>query len=51
VPRLERQIEGLDAALVERVVEQFLVLEPEARAILLTGSYATGTAQSRATST
>jgi hypothetical protein len=44
VPRLERQIEGLDAALVERVVEQFLVLEPEARAILLTGSYATGTA-------
>lgn len=44
MPRLERQIEGLEQALVERVVEQLLALEPEATAVLLTGSYAKGTA-------
>lgn len=43
MPSLERQIEGLDAALVEGVVEQLLTLEPEAAAVLLTGSYAKGT--------
>lgn len=42
--RLDRQIPGLDQALVERVVEQLLALEPEATAMLLTGSYAKGTA-------
>ncbi len=41
--RLERQIEGLDAPLVERVVGQLYTLEPEATAVLLTGSYAKGT--------
>jgi phosphoribosyl-AMP cyclohydrolase len=44
VPRLERGIEGLDGALVERVVGQLYALEPEATAVLLTGSYVTGTA-------
>jgi Nucleotidyltransferase domain len=44
MPRLERQIEGLEQALVEPVVEQLLVLEPGATAVLLTGSYAKGTA-------
>jgi hypothetical protein len=44
MPRLERQIEGLDAALVGRVVEQLGRLEPDATAVLLTGSYAKGTA-------
>jgi hypothetical protein len=43
VPRLERQIEGLNSALVERVVQQLCTLEPEATAVLLTGSYAKGT--------
>jgi len=43
VPRLERQIGGLEQALGERVVEQLLALEPEATAVLLTGSYAKGT--------
>lgn len=42
--RLERQIVGLDNALVAGVVEQLLALEPEATAVLLTGSYAKGTA-------
>lgn len=37
-------IEGLDAAIVRHVVAQLRVLEPEATAVLLTGSYATGTA-------
>jgi hypothetical protein len=37
-------IAGLDMALVERVVEKLLTLEPEATAVLLTGSYAKGTA-------
>lgn len=44
MPNLERQIESLDDALVERAVEQLLRLEPEATAVLLTGSYAKGTA-------
>lgn len=44
MPRVEHPIEGLDDALVERVVEQLLALEPEATAVLLTGSYANGTA-------
>ncbi len=44
MPRLERQIEGLEAALVERMVRQLCTLEPEATAVLLTGSYAKGTA-------
>lgn len=42
--RLERRIEGLDGALVRRVVEQLDTMEPEATAVLLTGSYAKGTA-------
>lgn len=44
MPELERQIESLDDALVERTVEQLLRGEPEATAVLLTGSYAKGTA-------
>ena len=44
MPRLERQVEGLAAALIERVVGQLRTLEPEATALLLTGSYAKGTA-------
>jgi phosphoribosyl-AMP cyclohydrolase len=44
VSRLEHQVAGLDDALVARVVEQLLALEPEATAVLLTGSYAKGTA-------
>jgi phosphoribosyl-AMP cyclohydrolase len=44
VSRLEYPISGLDDALVPQVVEQLLVLEPEATAVLLTGSYAKGTA-------
>jgi Nucleotidyltransferase domain len=44
VPRLEREIEGLDGALVQRVVERLYTMEPEATAVLLTGSYAKGTA-------
>ena len=40
---LER-IEGLDDALVERVVGQLLTPEPETTAVLLTGSHAKGTA-------
>jgi Nucleotidyltransferase domain len=44
VPRLEGGIEGLDGALVRRVVEQLDTKEPEATAVLLTGSYAKGTA-------
>jgi hypothetical protein len=42
--RLEREIPGVPLPLVERVVEQLLGLEPEATAVLLTGSYAKGTA-------
>lgn len=42
--RLEHQIAGLDDALVSRVVERLLTFEPEAVAVLLTGSYAKGTA-------
>jgi hypothetical protein len=49
--RLDRQIPGLDQALVERVVEQLLALEPEATAVLLTGSYAKERQPWRATST
>jgi nucleotidyltransferase-like protein len=41
---LEREIDGLDDALVARVVDQLCALEPEATAVLLTGSYAKGTA-------
>jgi hypothetical protein len=41
---LERLIPGLERALVERVVERLTELEPEATALLLTGSYAKGTA-------
>jgi Nucleotidyltransferase domain len=44
VPRLEREIEGLGGALVQRVVERLYTMEPEATAVLLTGSYAKGTA-------
>jgi phosphoribosyl-AMP cyclohydrolase len=44
VTRLEQLIEGLDRALVERVVERLCASEPEATAVLLTGSYAKGTA-------
>lgn len=43
MPRLERQIEGLEHALVERVLDRLDALEPEASAVLLTGSYAKGT--------
>jgi Nucleotidyltransferase domain len=42
VPLPERQIPGLEQALVERVVEHLLALEAEATAVLLTGSYAKG---------
>lgn len=42
--RIERQVAGLDAALVERVLMKLLALEPAATAVLLTGSYAKGTA-------
>ena len=42
--RLEREIEGLDGALAQRVVERLYTMEPETTAVLLTGSYATGTA-------
>lgn len=44
VTQLELRIEGLDEALVERVVDRLYVLEPDATAVLLTGSYLTGTA-------
>jgi hypothetical protein len=44
VPRLERQIEGLERALIERALKQLYALEPDATAVLLTGSYAKGTA-------
>jgi hypothetical protein len=44
VSQLERGIERLDSALVRRVVEQLDTLEPMATAVLLTGSYAKGTA-------
>ena len=44
MPRLERQIEGIDEALVERVVDRLCLLKPDATAVLLTGSYLTGTA-------
>ena len=43
MPRLERQVAGLEQAHVERVVKQLLAHEPETTAVLLTGSYATGT--------
>jgi hypothetical protein len=42
--RLERQLPGLEQALVERVVERLRALEPNATAVLVTGSYAKGTA-------
>jgi phosphoribosyl-AMP cyclohydrolase len=42
--RLEGTIKGLEQTLLERVVGRLLVLEPEATAVLLTGSYAKGTA-------
>lgn len=42
--QLERGIERLERALVRRVVEQLDTLEPVATAVLLTGSYAKGTA-------
>ena len=42
--RLQRRISGLELRLVERVVERLLVHEPETTAVLLTGSYAKGTA-------
>ena len=44
MPRLGREIEGLDAALADHVVHQLCVLEPDATAVLLTGSYAKGAA-------
>jgi len=44
VIRLEHRVAGLDDALVGGVVEQLLALEPEATGVLLTGSYAKGTA-------
>jgi hypothetical protein len=44
VSRLERPVEGLQQSLLERVVEQLYAHEPEATAVLLTGSYAKGTA-------
>lgn len=44
MPRLEQQVEGLDSAFVERVVDQLHELEPDTTAVLLTGSYAMGTA-------
>jgi predicted nucleotidyltransferase len=44
VSQLERGIERLERALVRRVVEQLDTLEPVATAVLLTGSYAKGTA-------
>jgi nucleotidyltransferase-like protein len=44
VPRLEREIEGLDGALAQRVVDRLYTMEPETTAVLLTGSYAKGTA-------
>jgi len=42
MPPLERQIEGLDEALVGRVIKKLPAIEPETTAVLLTGSYATG---------
>jgi hypothetical protein len=42
--RLERPIPGLEQALVERVVDRLLAHEPDSTAILVTGSYAKGTA-------
>lgn len=42
--RLQRRISSLELRLVERVVERLLVLEPETTAVLLTGSYAKGSA-------
>jgi phosphoribosyl-AMP cyclohydrolase len=44
VARVERQIEGLEPALVERIVERVLTLEPRSAATLVIGSYAKGTA-------
>lgn len=41
---LERQIPGLGDDLIDRVVERLLTLEPETTAVLLTGSYAKGSA-------
>ena len=38
------EFQVLELRLVERVVERLLVLEPETTAVLLTGSYAKGTA-------
>jgi hypothetical protein len=40
VPRLEREIVGVDGALAQRVVERLYAMEPETTAALLTGSYA-----------
>lgn len=42
--RLQMRISGLEQPLVERVVDRLLALEPETTAVLLTGSYAKGTA-------
>lgn len=42
--RLQLRISGLEQALVERVVDRLLALELETTAVLLTGSYAKGTA-------
>ena len=44
MPHLERDVRGLEHALVERVVDRLLALEPEGTAVLITGSYAGGTA-------
>jgi hypothetical protein len=41
---LERDVPGLDSALLARVVARLVDLEPAAIAVLLTGSYAKGTA-------
>lgn len=41
---LECHVPGLEQALVARVVERLLDLEPGAIAVLLTGSYAKGSA-------
>lgn len=44
MPRVQRPVEGLDRPLVERIVARLCELEPEATTVLLTGSYAKGTA-------
>ncbi len=45
MPRLQRQVEGIASELSERIIERLLAWEPDATAVLLTGSYAKDTAE------